>query len=208
MATRRALLLAPFAALAGCASPDPILYTLAAVPGQALPGGSGTIELRRIGLADYLDRPTVVRSSDDYRLKLATGDRWGAPLGDMIERTLEEDLTQRLPGTTIYTESGAISTNPDRILEINLQRFDADAGGAVVLAAQAAVRPGDSHNALATRALRFTVAPRSAGTADFVAALSAALGQLADAVADMVRIPETTPAALPQSAASAVRRRR
>lgn len=183
---RRALLLLPLA-LAACTSPNPVLYTLAALPGQALPGGPSTAELRRIGLAGYLDRPGVVRSSQDFRLQFARDDRWGAPLGEMIERVLAEDLTQRLPDCTVYTESGAISADPDRIIEIDMQRFDGDAAGNVVLAAEVAVRPGDSHAALATRTMRFSVTPRSPATGDFVSALSTALGQLADAVAEILR---------------------
>ncbi|MBV9750280.1 MAG: membrane integrity-associated transporter subunit PqiC [Acetobacteraceae bacterium] len=202
---RRALLAGAPLALASCASPNPTLYTLAAVPGQPLPGGPRSAELRRVGLAGYLDRPAVVRSTDDYRLQLAHDDRWGAPLGEMIERVLDEDLSQRLPDCTVYTESGAISTSPDRIVEIDMQRFDGDARGNVVLAAEVAVRPGDSHTALGTRTVRLSVTPRSPATADFVAALSAALGQLADATADMLRAAQPQPAA--EARATRARRR-
>jgi uncharacterized protein len=175
------------AALAGCASPNPNYFTVAVVPGRAQPGGPRTVQIRRIGLAGYLDRNTIVRADTGYQLHIDDNQRWGEPPGDMIARVLAQDLTQRLPGSTIFTEAGAITADADTIVEIDVQRFDLDSSGLVVLAAQVAVERERNHNALAARALRFTDHPSSSATADLVAAMSVALGQLADAVADMLR---------------------
>jgi uncharacterized lipoprotein YmbA len=186
--TRRHLLAwAPLIALAACASPDPALYTLASVPGQARPGGPRSVELRRIGLANYLDRPGIVQSSDGIRIHLADDARWGEPLGDMLVRVLAEDLTQRLPGSIVFPETGAISTDPDVIVEIDLNRFNPDPSGAVALDAQAAVRSSTSHAAIATRAIHLTVTPAGPTTADIVTAMSNALAQLADSIAGALR---------------------
>ena len=48
----------------------------------------------------------------------------------MMSRILVQELNQRLPGSTVYGDSGAISTPPDATVEINLQRFDLDRDGA------------------------------------------------------------------------------
>jgi uncharacterized lipoprotein YmbA len=185
MIARRTLLaLLP---LAACASPDPVLFTLIAVPGTPQPGPRQVIALRRIGLAGYLDRPSIVRSAEDYRLSLAQNERWAEPLADMLGRVLAEDLTRRLPGSTVFQDSGSITVDPQRIVELDVQRFDADASGAVVLAGQAAVREEDARGAGRTQTLRFAVTPRSTATADLVAALSTALGEAADAIAAMLR---------------------
>ena len=69
---------------AGCSSPPTELYTLAPVPGTAARIAARSIELRRIGLAGYLDRPEIVRSAADYRLRVTDRERWGEPLGGMI----------------------------------------------------------------------------------------------------------------------------
>ena len=182
---RRALVLAPLGACAR--SPDPALFTLAAVPGEARPGGPKTVELRRPGLAGYLDRPEIVRATGPYRADLSGGARWAEPFGDMLGRVLAEDLTQRLPGSTVFTEAGGLSADGDAVVEIDVQRFDADAEGRVTLLAQAAVRRPGSRRVGQTRAVRLNVPARPTATADIVAAMSATLGQLADAVAAMLR---------------------
>jgi len=63
--------------LAACASPNPTLYTLAPVPGAERRGAPRVIELRAIGLARYLERSQIVRSSEDFRLDILCNDWWG-----------------------------------------------------------------------------------------------------------------------------------
>jgi uncharacterized lipoprotein YmbA len=195
MISRRALIsLGAAALLAACgSSPNPIFFTLSEVPGPTLPGGPRTVQLRRIGLAGYLDRPAIVLSTQEYRVQLAGDDRWSEPLGGLIQRVLSQDLSQRLPACTVFVDGGAITTDPAAVVEVDLQRFDANSTGAVVLAAEIAVRPGDSHIATAVRTLRLNVTPATSSTADFAAALSSALGQLADVVAGMLQ-PASPPA--------------
>ena len=124
---RRRLLLLLAAAPVGCASPSPTLYVLAPLPGTPQPGGPRTVELREIGLARYLERPQIVRSSEGYRLDVLSNEWWGEPLGAMLGRVLVQELTQRLPGSTVFAESGAISANAVSTVAVNIQRLDADA---------------------------------------------------------------------------------
>jgi uncharacterized lipoprotein YmbA len=183
---RRTLLLTPVAlAVARCASPDPAIYTLRAVPGVTNRGGPSAVKLARPGLAGYLDRPEIVRDSAANRLALRSGERWGEPLGDMIGRVLAEDLAQRLTGSSVFTEAGSISVDPAATIELDIQRFDLDASGIVVLQAQVAVEPGRSHDPVGTRSIRLTLPPASDSTSDLVGAMSALLGQLADQIAGM-----------------------
>lgn len=168
--------------LAGCSSPTPNLYMLAAVPGPGRHLAAHSVELRRIGLAGYLDRPEIIRGESDYRVHVTDNDRWGEPLGSMLDRVFTEDLVERLSGTAVFSESGAISTAPDLILEVDVQRFDTDASGTLVLLAQVAVRRADAGRVAHAETLRLTVRPASPATRDLVAAMSTALGQLADAV--------------------------
>ncbi|MCK8783090.1 PqiC family protein [Roseomonas sp. NAR14] len=178
LARRAALLLA----LAGCASPEAAFFTLAAVPGTPRPAAARSLEVRRVTLAGYLDRPGIVRGNAGYRLDIASNERWGEPLGDMIGRVLVENLTQRLPGGSVVAEGGALSTDTALIAEVDVQRFDAEAGR-VLLLAQMAVRPRQGRLPGTARTLRIEVPIGGAGTAAQVAAMSAALGQLADAIA-------------------------
>jgi len=172
--------------LAACASPAADLYTLAALPGAVAHLRVRGIEVRRIGLAGYLDRPEIVRSSAAFRLKLADNERWGEPLGGMLDRVFTEDLVERLPDTAVFTEAGAISTAPDLVLELDVERFDAEASGQLVLVAQVALRHSDARRPAEARTLRLTAAAATASTRDHVAAMSHALADLSDQVVAML----------------------
>ena len=107
---------------------------------------------------------------------------WGEPLDAMMSRILVQELNQRLPGSTVYGDSGAISTRSDATVEINLQRFDLDHTGAVLLVAQVAV----DGKVMVAQGVSFTVLPADASTKALVAAMSTATAQLADVTAGML----------------------
>jgi uncharacterized lipoprotein YmbA len=168
----------------GCTSPDPAYYTLAPVPGPTVAGGPPTIEVRRPGLAAYLDRTDIVRRGEDYRLVIGGGEQWGEPLDTMIGRVLTEDLTDRLPGSTVFSDD-AVSPH-EALVNVDIARFDADAQGTVTLLAQIAVQRGPNQPQ-ATRSLRLTAQTRSSSTSEMAAVMSQLLGQLADTIATMLR---------------------
>jgi uncharacterized lipoprotein YmbA len=140
------------------------------------------IELRGISLARYLERSQIVRSSEGYRMDVLSNDWWGEPLDSMIGRILVQELNQRLPGSTVFGDNGAISTSPDATVEINVQRLDLDRDGAVLLAAQVSVEAKGS----ATRGVSLTVRPEDGTTRALVAAMSIVVAQLADTIAGML----------------------
>ncbi len=180
--SRRVALLALATLPASCSSPNPTLYVLAPVPGPTHAGAPKVVQLRAIATAHYLERSQIVRSSEGYRMDVLSNEWWGEPLDSMMSRILVQELNQRLPGSTVYGDSGAISTPSDATVEINLQRLDLNRDGLVLLAAQIAV---DGKRA-ASRGVTLTVRPADATTQALVAAMSAALGQMADAVAAML----------------------
>jgi uncharacterized lipoprotein YmbA len=183
MLDRRLLLLGLAAAVpAACSSPSPTLYVLAPLPGTPQPGAPRTVELREIGLARYLERSQIVRSSEGYHLDVLSNEWWGEPLGAMLSRVLVQALTQRLPGSTVFAESGAINVDALAKVAVNIQRLDADASGAVVLIAQVEV----SGKSTLTRDVRLTVPPPAPGTPGLVEAMSQAIAQLADMIAGML----------------------
>ena len=183
MLARRTFVVLLAALPAACTSPNPALYTLAVVPGAEHAGAPRVVELRAIAVAHYLERSQIVRSSEGFRLDVLGNDWWGEPLDAMLGRVLSEELTQRLPGSTVYGENGSISATAAATVAINVQRLDEDAAGAVVLIAQVAVASGRDS---ATQTVRYSVPPSGTGTAALVSAMSAAVGQLADTVAGMV----------------------
>lgn len=182
MLSRRIFVALLAAAPAACTSPNPTLYTLAVLPGAQHVGAPRTIELRSIALAHYLERSQIVRSSEDFRLDVIGNDWWGEPLDAMLGRVLVQELTDRLPGSTVFPENGAISVTPDATVAINIQRLDTDRAGSVVLIAEVAV----THHGTTTRNVQFAVSPPSIGTPGLVSAMSTATAELADTVAGML----------------------
>lgn len=187
------------AMLAGCSSPNPELYTIASVSG-ATPatvsgaiqtGSSAVVVLQPIGLARYLERSQIVRSSENYRLDVSANDWWGEPLGAMLARVLVEELGQRLPNSTVLNESGAVSGPADATVALNILRLDLDATGDLILAAQASVSP-KGQGAPLLQSFRFNVRPATPDVHGEVAAISTALGQLADKLAPLIQSASAT----------------
>jgi uncharacterized lipoprotein YmbA len=169
--------------LAACSSPDPTYYALQTVTGTPINTPAGTVEVRRPGLAGYLDRSDIVLKSESYKLSLNSQQQWAEPLGDMIGRVLTQDLSQRLPEKSVFTQSGAITADADERVEVDIQAFDADGSGDVVLTAQVAVEQGMTHHPLTTRHVALRAPLNGPGAAAQVAAMSGLLGRLSDQIA-------------------------
>jgi uncharacterized lipoprotein YmbA len=168
--------------MAGCSSPNPTLYTIAVIPGPVRNGAPRGIALRTVTVPNYLQRDGIVRSAQGVRLDVLANDWWGEPLDAMLTRVLLQDLSQRLPASTVFSETGAVSANPDVTVSVGVQRLDQDNGGPVVLEAQVGV-----HGKRETvRSVRLTETPAGPDVASLVTAESRAWGQLADVVAGMV----------------------
>lgn len=172
-------------AVAACSSPEPMLYTITPVQGPTITGAPPVIVLQTIGLARYLDRSQIVRSSEANRLDVRNNDWWGEPLGAMLGRILTEALTQRLPQSTVINEAGAVTASPDAVIEIDIRRLDEDSGGSLILLAQANVS-FKSRKSSVLRNFRIVVPPSGTGTPGLVTAIGASVGQLADGIAAML----------------------
>lgn len=183
---RFASLALPVLAAACGSSPNPAYYTVATRPGPTFPAGPKVIVLKDIGLANYLDRREIVRSSAGYKLDIMSNDWWGEPLGGMLDRVLVVELGQRLPASTVYGESGAINADPNATVGVNLQRLDSDRAGTLILLAQVAA---EFNRPRRMAARTFTISKPMA-TQDIpvlVAAISDAVGELADGIAALLQ---------------------
>ncbi|TAJ83100.1 membrane integrity-associated transporter subunit PqiC [Reyranella sp.] len=174
-------------ALVACgASPEPGLYTLVVRPGSTLPRGPAIVQVRDIGLPGYLDRKEIVRSTEDFKLDVRANAWWGEPVGGMLGRILVLDLSQRLPNSKVYGEAGSITLDPNATVGVDIQRLDADKAGTVILVAQVAVqfnRPTRS----ALRNFSISKPVPTPDTTGHVAAMSDAVGELADGIAAMLQ---------------------
>jgi uncharacterized lipoprotein YmbA len=183
---RAASVLGLLAALAACSSPSPDLYTIAPVPGVQQRASPKVIVLQQIGLERYLERLQIVRSSEDYKLDVMSNDWWGEPLAAMLSRVLVDELQQRLPQSVVISEVGAVSAPADATVTLNIQRMDKDASGNLILSAQAGIIFKGRAATPMLRNFRFSVTPDSPRIPGEVAAISTAVGQLADGLAAML----------------------
>jgi uncharacterized lipoprotein YmbA len=171
--------------VASCASPDPKLYTIAALAGSVSSGAPKVVALHGVGVAQYLLRSPIVMSSGDYRVALRANAWWAEPIDAMLGRVLVEDLAQRLPQSTIYASAGAVTGSPEATIELEVQRLDLDRDGTLLLIAQASVTFKD-RGSPDTRSFRISQPPPSPDVEGQVAAASTALAQVADRIAGML----------------------
>lgn len=170
--------------LAACSSPDPKLYTIASLPGTSVSGAPKVVALHSVGIARYLQRSQIVQTSEDYRVVLRGTDWWAEPLDAMLTRVLAQDLTERLPQTTVYTSAGAVTGSPEATIEVELSRLDLDRAGNLLLIGQGSV--SFKNQTPDTRTLRISQTPPSAGVEGQIAATSTAIAQVADQIAQML----------------------
>jgi uncharacterized lipoprotein YmbA len=174
--------------LASCSSPDPTLYALQAVPGTPVSAPAQVIEVRRPGLAGYLDRPSIITGAPGYQIDLSHNTRWAEPLGDMIGRVLVEDLAARLRGSTVFGEGGAIGGDATLRVELDVQHFDPGPDGIVRLAGAVVIER--NHSIVHSAQLDLRSNEPTTGPAGIAGAMSALLGEVADRVArDVAGLP-------------------
>jgi hypothetical protein len=105
----------------------------------------------------------------------------------MVGRVLAQDVEQRLAGSVVFTEDGAITADADVTLEIDVRRFEVEEEGVVDLAAEVAMEKGDARTPAGTRSVHLRATPATGSTAALLEAMSQLLGKLADEIAAMVR---------------------
>lgn len=130
------LLLAAVLLVACAASPPVRLYQLRATPAPARTGlPTGVISLGPVQLPDYLDRSSLVQREGAAGLKALDGHRWAEPLADATSRVLRENLAARLGDAQVWAPPLPAGLRATRMLRVELQRFEADEGGATLLLA-------------------------------------------------------------------------
>lgn len=183
---RRALLtLGPVLALAGCAGTPPRYFRLAPQPGAVRAGGGLRIGVRNVGVPSGLSSTSMAMPGGTFDANSFSNDLWAAPLADMLQTTMVQNLTQRLPDDIVLASGGSVGAPADIYVEIGILAFTPDATGNITLQAQLATRHvGPQQD---WRVQKFA-ASAAGGTKPegIAAAMSALWGQAADVVAGMV----------------------
>ena len=159
------------------------------VLGEHLGSGSNTVPVRvdRVTIPTELDRSQLVRRIDATRLQIVEGDRWAAPLEDTIRRVLSDDLAARLPADLVANPFEPSVGEKRQSLSVDIGDFYGDDSCAVTLRASWVLKVSDSQSSRGSQDAQIP-AGGSCTSGMIPAAMSQALGQLADRIAaDIVR---------------------
>ncbi len=175
------------AATPGCGTSAPSrFYTLAstATAGDAAPARYGVM-VGPVSIPDSVDRAEFVVQVAPNRVEIDEFNRWAAPLGESIARTVAGDLAALL-GTPDVATAPFANFDPDYRVTIDVQRFDSIQGESVLVEAVWAVRATAGGK---TRSGRTVVseALQGEGFEAFAAAHSRALVKLSSDIAAAIR---------------------
>jgi uncharacterized lipoprotein YmbA len=179
--------------LAGCAgNPTPAIYVLSTPTSAPVSSSSGgnlpVLQVRIVSVPDYLDSTDILLRVGPNELKASPTGRWGERLSRGITTALAANLASRLPGTLVA--AGPSLDTPSRQLQVDVEAFDVQADGRSVLAARWSVLSGDARTVRSSGRATFTVpAKGQASDSAIVAAMTEAVGQLADSTAAALRAP-------------------
>jgi hypothetical protein len=127
----------------GCRSTPPPtgFYTLAAVTkaettGQTpAPKGDLAVGIGPVQLPGYLDRPQIITRTAPDRLTLSEFNRWGGSLRQDFTRVLAENVAALLGTDRVLAHPWGDRLDPAYRVALDVQQFDGDLGGTVVLKA-------------------------------------------------------------------------
>jgi uncharacterized lipoprotein YmbA len=189
MNRRHALMLFALLPLAGCGSSPPTrFFILRAVPPRtpARVAGSGPpVQVAPVTLPAALDRASLVTGGAGNRIEVSDRDRWVAPLDGLVRQTLSDDLRARLPAGQVLDPGTPAPAGGMRSVNLVVQHFMAESGGPVVLEGDwtVSLAGGNRHTPPVTHHERVQAAVTGQDGEAVAAAMSQALGELADRIA-------------------------
>lgn len=185
----------------GCASsPAMHYYILSEVPADARLTAApdvAPVRLDRVTVPNELDRSELVRRIDATRVQIVEGDRWAAPLDDMIRRVLSGDLATRLPQGMVVDPNEPAIGERRQSLSVDIQEFYGDAACAVTLRAAWVLKQPDTPSLHGNEEARIASSGNCGGNSSLPAAMSQALGQLSDRIAGAIASSTAAPAQQP-----------
>lgn len=129
-----ALALVAIVALGACAAAPPERFYRLAVPrsqpAAAVPGAP-VIAVGAVVLPDWVDRPQIATLGPGSRVQVSEMHRWAEPLRPAIGRVVAEQLSAALGAPLVYAYPQTAVAEPAFRVTFNVQRFDAELGGAV-----------------------------------------------------------------------------
>jgi uncharacterized lipoprotein YmbA len=182
------------AALIGCAASPPVQYytlvgpetTQAPAPEQGSGASPYLLVVTPVNVPPQADQPQIMMRQPDGSVAAYYSDRWTAPLPDEIRGALSAALVRDLGVLDVQSITAPASAPVWRV-QVDVQRFEAVAGGAAVVDATWRIRPENIRGgALLCRSV-VQVPVGGSGPAQAVTALRQATLQLASTIATGIR---------------------
>lgn len=182
--SRRLLAVLALLGLSACATALPIrFYTLSPQAEPAPQRGSQVVALGSVTLPDYLDRPEIVTRTSPTQVQMGEIDRWAEPLEPMVQRVLGQELARLASVREVVVLPQQRDVRYDRLVEVEVMEFEADAAGKVMLDARWRVFGQDGERQLATR--QTLIVENGAPPPDY-AAIAAAMSRALDRLAQEI----------------------
>ena len=173
--------------LLGRGDPTRFYVLTATVPAPSAGSGSFGIGLGPIAMPGYLRRPMLVTRIDDTQVRYADFDRWAEPLAALFARALGQDLSALLGAARIVPYPWYPATPLDVVVRVNVTAFEADVHGNARLEACWTIRDGRTATVRRDDCASIAEAVARDGAQMQVAALSRAVGELAQRIATAIR---------------------
>ena len=142
--SRVAIAFAISALVTGCASllgeSPPITYyalTSTSSGSSASPlNDSRIIAVQTVRLPEYLNQKGIVTRTEANELNVAANSQWAGTLDDNITKVIVADLSKLLGTSRIVAYPVSAALPVDRVVQVDVSRFEAESGGNVELSAQ------------------------------------------------------------------------
>ena len=179
--------------LSACGSSPPVrYYSLNPIDTdyQQDPDDAVMLGIGPLSIPDYLNRSQIVTRDVDAQMRLDDFSRWTEPLADSMHRIVSTDVDNLLHGVVVvmYPYDAVVRSHLDYRLVGDVNRFDADSSGLVVLEIQWAIVDTEANLLVPTRRNRYQAQMVTSG--DFgamVAAMNDVLSQFSRDVAGRLK---------------------
>lgn len=165
------------------------------------PASEAVVAVADVTMSDYLDTQSIVTRTTANTVDLAQFDQWAAPFGRHVTRTLKNNIAGLIPSERVLLSPLSIPVTVDYEVRVDIQMFEQDPGGEVVLEARWGLLDLRRRTALALRTvdIRRPVAidPPSEGASEMdietqrysaiAAAMSSALAEIGADIASAIR---------------------
>lgn len=175
-------------ALASCGtSPKTHYFTLAVIPAgaQGTTAITSPVTVAAVHVPPSLDRLEMVRRTGANTVDVSSQDRWSAPLGDMVQRVLSQDLAARLTRDKLVPPDSPAPPHTAQIV-LSIAQFGPTGGGVVVLDGSWSLLDHDRDAPILRRTIDLKMDSSTGDGSGQAAAMSQLLGQLATRMAGIL----------------------